>query len=273
MVYRITIEIWKVEEAVAAREGELLQAQVASRLAAQALRLLLAPDAGDPLARALPQPAGDGGIALPARDLEASLQASLVGNAEVLLARRSLESRRIRLAVATHDRLPSLDLQASLSLNGYRDTGPDAEPPEGAFGSTNRTMAIGATLTLPLGGRQATAAFRQRKADVESALLQQQALEAQVVSSVEQAWWNIQSLEEQARVAAARVESARKSAEAEDARYRVGKATTRDVLDAEAILKEAELMAERARLDALKARVDLEAVRGSLLDALGLEVR
>ncbi len=267
------IELWKIEETVASREGDLLQAEVNVRLAAQRLQLLL-PDSERREGAPQLWPTEEAGNLLPTRDATASRQEALTGNLSLLVQREQLSQSRISLAVATHDRLPSLDLEASLALNGYRNVGEDVEDPEeGPFHSTNRTLAIGATLSVPLGGRSAQATFRQRRAEVEKALLQQRALEDQTLALVDQALWNIENWDEQTRVAQARVESARKSVEAETARYQVGKTTTREVLDAEAILKEAELQAERAVVEARKVRVDLEMVRGSLLQALGLEVR
>lgn len=74
-------------------------------------------------------------------------------------------------------------------------------------------------------------------------------------------------------MAAVRTELASRNADAAEATYQAGRSTLRDVLEAQQALEEARQAEVAAQVQALKARVDLEIVRGTLLDALGVEYR
>ena len=61
--------------------------------------------------------------------------------------------------------------------------------------------------------------------------------------------------------------------EAAEATYSAGRNTLRDVLEAQAALKEARQALVQAQVNELKARLDLELLRGSLADTLELELQ
>ncbi len=262
------VELMKLDETVATRHGELLDAQMALRRAQTTLRaLLVGPyDAGVPgtlyLAGELPD------SPIPHRSLDASYETALVRNADVRRQELDLESRQIGYRMARQDLLPTLDFTGSLALNGVGETSPIGM--EDVFSGNHPYWTFGISLTVPLTNRTSETAYRQRKAEVEASLLTLKSLQETALAEVENAYTQVLSYEEQVRVSGTRVRLAAQNVEAEQARYAAGKSTTREVLEVQQSLRDAQLAEIRARINALSSRVDLEIVRGTLLEALGI---
>ena len=263
------VELLRIDETVATRQAELLEAERAAAEAEQRLKLLMGVRRDETMYGKTLRP-GDGIVGnLPGRDRKTSMEVALQSNPDLQLARRDLESRSIDWKGVRHELLPNLDLNANLSLNG---SGFDhRESVEDVFARKFPDFEIGMNLRVPLPDLGALESVRAADQEVEAAKLSLQVAEMQVLSGLETSLRSIQSFGAQIEVAKVRVDLAAKTAEASEATFGAGRNTLREVLEAQAALKEARVALVRAEVDQLKARVDLELLRGSLLETLGVQ--
>ncbi len=263
------VELLRIDETVATRQAELLEAERAAAEAEQRLKLLMGVRRDETMYGKTLRP-GDGIVGnLPGRERETSLEVALQSNPDLQLARRDLESRSIDWQGARHELLPNLDLNANLSLNG---SGFDhREAVEDVFARKFPNFEIGMNLQVPLPDLGALESVRAADQEVEAAKISLEVAEMQVLSGLETSLRSIQSFGAQVEVARVRVDLAAKTAEASEATFGAGRNTLREVLEAQAALKEARVALVQAEVEQLKARVDLELLRGSLLETLGVQ--
>ena len=263
------IELMKLDEAVATRQQGLLEARMTRRRAEISLRSLLSGEPrGDLSSVRLRVSDGPDSAPIPRRELETSLETALMHNPALRRQELDLQGREIGFRMARQDLLPTLDFTGSLALNGVGVDSPTGM--EDVFSGNHPYWTFGIQLTVPLTNRAAETSFRSRKAEVEASLLTLKSLQETTLAEVETTHTQILSYEEQIRVARTRVMLAEQNVEAEQARYAAGKSTTREVLEVQQSLRDAQLAEIRAQINALAARVDLELQRGSLLATLGI---
>jgi len=264
------IELFRIDETVASSSASLLEAERAADEAEQTLKLWLGVAPDDALYLTPVRPVDGITSTLPGRDRQSSLDAALARNPDLVLARQGLASRRLDHRAARHEMLPSLDLNASLALNG---SGFDVqESVQEVFDGSLPNFQVGMAFTMPVPDVGAIHNLRATELDLEASELSLESVERQVQAGVETALRSIQSYESQVEVAEVRVTLAARTAEAAEATYQAGRNTLRDVLEAQAALKEARQALVVAQVNELKARVDLEVLRGSLLETLGMEI-
>ncbi len=264
------IELLRIDETTATRSSEVLQAEQALEEAEGRLKMVLGVGLNDTLAYARILPTDGATLLLPERTRDGSLQSALASNLDLRLARASIESRNIQWAGDKHARLPSLDLNASLTLNGR---GFDlAEAVDDVFARKFPDFEIGLVFAMPLPDIGSWNTARASGAEVEAALLTLQQAEREVLAGIEAALLQILSFDKQVEVAQVRIDLAARTAEASEATYSVGRNTLRDVLEAHQALKSARQARVAAEVQALKSRIDLEVLRGTLLQTLGVEL-
>jgi outer membrane protein TolC len=264
-----SVELLRIDETVATRQVELLEAERSAAEAEQRLKLLMGVKMSDELYGQALRP-GDG-IAgnLPSRDRATSLDVALAGNPDLLIARQDLASRKIDWKAAKHELLPDLGLAATLNLNG---SGFDhKESVDDVFARKFPDFQVGMNLSVPLPDVGAIHSVRAADQEVQASLLSLEIAEMEVLSGVETSLRSIESFGAQVSVARVRVDLAARTAEASQATFEAGRNTLREVLEAQAALKEARVSLVQAEVEQLKARVDLELLRGSLLETLGVE--
>ncbi len=262
-------ELLKIDETVATRQQAVLEAEMARRRAEITLRSLLSGEPRGELARLQLRASGDPESApILHRELDASLETALLRNPELRRQELDLQGREIAFRMSRQDLLPTLDFIGSLALNGVGEN--SAEGIDDVFSGNHPYWTFGVQLTVPLSNRAAETDFRTRRAEVEGSLLTLKQLQESTLAQVETTHTQIVSYQEQIRVALTRVMLADQNVVAEQARYAAGKSTTREVLEVQQSLRDAQLAEVRARTDALAARVDLELQRGTLLDTLGI---
>lgn len=263
------VELLRIDETVATRQLELIEAERAAAEAEQRLKFLMGLQRGEELYGARLRP-GDGiSSGLPARDAEASFEVALRANPDLLIARQAVTTASINWKAQKHELLPDLDLAASLSLNG---SGFDhKEATSDVFSHQFPDLSLGMNLTVPLPDMAAIYSVRAADQEVESARLSLRVAEMQVLSGLETSLRSIASFGAQVDVARVRVDLAARTAEASEATFAAGRNTLREVLEAQAALKEARVALVQSEVEQLKARVDLEVLRGSLLETLGVQ--
>jgi outer membrane protein len=263
------IELMKLDETVATRQQELLEANMSVRRTEITLRSLLSSEPRGELSSVRLRAADSPDSApIPRRELDPSLETALLRNPELRRQELDLQGREIGFRMARQDLLPTLDLTGSLALNGVGETSPEGL--EDAFSGNHPYWTFGVQLTIPLTNRAAETDYRSRKIEVEASLLTLKSLQESTLAEVETTHTQILSYEEQIRVARTRVMLAEHNVEAEQARYAAGKSTTREVLEVQKSLRDAQLAEIRAQINGLAARVDLELQRGSLLETFGI---
>jgi outer membrane protein TolC len=272
------IELMRVEETVASRSADLLEAERAAEEANQSLRVLMGESAAAASFGQAIRPLG--GIprgVLPGRDREASMSVATERNVDLARQRRGVEGQLISEKAARHELLPSLDLNASYTSTGTGLGFDDAAAAQQeALTDIAQARLPGATVgvefNMPLPDLGSIHNLRAAKADREAAELALDAAEQQVLAGVATAFRSIESFDKQVEVARVRTALASQNAEAAEATYQAGRNTLRDVLEAQQSLEEARQAEVAAEVQALKARVDLEVLRGTLLDALSIEL-
>jgi outer membrane protein TolC len=263
-----SVELLRIDETVAMRQVEMIEAERAAAEAEQRLKLLMGLQRDEELYRLRLRPLDGIAADLPARDAEASHEVALRANPDILIARQAVTTARIGWKVQKHELLPDLDLAASLSLNG---SGFDhKEAVSDVFSRTFPDFSVGMNLRVPLPDMAAIHSVRAADQEVEGARLSLRIAEMQVASGVETSLRSIKSFGAQVDVARVRVDLAARTAEASEATFAAGRNTLREVLEAQAALKEARVALVQAEVEQLKARVDLELLRGSLLETLGV---
>jgi outer membrane protein TolC len=223
-------------------------------------------------------------------DLESSLEHALEQRPELIAARLDVESKKLQRKVAENQLLPRLDFGGSIGVNGSggRDSGavfdfngdgqPDVMANPGLTGGYDRALhflpdgrfydySFGASVEIPLANAEAKATYAQASIDVERSYLSLHQLEEQVTLEIKQA---VNTLEADLKsIEATRIarELEEENVRNQQARYDVGLATTKDLLDFQQRLtraREAEVLALTKYNTDL---AELRRVEGRLLEA------
>lgn len=264
------------EAEVARREADLVRSSALQRIARDNLRALINARQEDDEALIMIAPADEPAVTTTVFDLDESLRVAYVQRPELLAARANVDGRGVERKIAENRLLPRFDLVGSLGLNGLGgdDAGvlptpaPGQTPnPFGNFipnpqvlGGYSRSLElltdgryyqylIGAQLVIPLDNASAKADYAQAKVNSESARLSLLQTEENVTLEITQAVNNLKALLR--RIDATRVarELAEENVRNQQARYDVGLATTKDLIDFQDRLTQA----EQAEVEAVAA--------------------
>jgi len=265
------IELLRIDERVASASASVLESEHSASNAERGLKQLMRVDQHHELHRVPLRPTDGVSSVIPQRDLEASLQMAVARNPGLVLARNNVQGDFIDRQAARHEMLPDLSLSAALSLNG---SGFELqESVDDVFTSKFPDLELGMTFVMPVPDLGAIHQLRAADLEFEAAEAGKENIELQLRSNVEGYWYAVESFQAQSGVAQIRVDLAARTAEASAATYEAGKNTLRDVFEAQADLKEARVALLQAQIAELKSRVELEVLRGSLLETLGVEIQ
>jgi outer membrane protein TolC len=251
------------EAEVARREADLVNATTLQRQARDNLRALVNARQDDGDALIMIQPADQPTVSLTDFNLAESLRIGYSRRPELLAARANVDGRQIERKIAENQLLPRLDLVASIGLNGLGGT--DAglvaptptvapgqpTPTPGGFnflpnpqvlGGYSRSLElltdgryyqylIGAQIVIPISNASAKADYAQAKINAEAARLDLRQTEENVTLEITQTVNNLKA--SLRRIEATRVarELAEENVRNQQARYDVGLATTKDLID------------------------------------------
>jgi outer membrane protein TolC len=274
------------EAEVARREADLVRSRAFQRIARDNLRALInARDPGEDSLLMI-EPA-DAPTAVAAEiDLEQSLRTAYTQRPELIAARLNVDGRAIERRIAENALLPRLDLVASagliglggeaqqLSNGGFPGPPPVANPQ--ALGGYSRSLElltdgryyqylIGAQVTIPIANAAAKANYAQAKVNSEGARLSLEQLEEDITREITESANNLEAFLKAIEARRIARELAEENVRNQQARYDVGLATTKDLIDFQDRLTQA----ERAEVDALTGyNIELARFRfatGSLL--------
>lgn len=282
--------VLEAEAEVAAREVDLIRARNAEKVARDELRAIInapaAPESGTagPLLSVEPvEPPEPEEIEI---DLDKSLRRALEKRPELAAARMAVRAAALALKAAENQLLPRLDARASIGTNGLagRNTVPSflrgqdgSLPPNpfaGPYGDALDLLAdgrfysysLGVTLEIPLGNTRARADYASARIDLERAHLSLRKLQEDITLQVKAAVTTVESA--RSALDAARV--ARRLAEEnlrnQKARYDVGLATTKDIVDFQQRLTAARASEVQSLADYNISLARLRAAEGTLLE-------
>jgi outer membrane protein TolC len=264
------------EAEVARREADLVRSSALQRIARDNLRALINARQEDDEALIMIAPADEPAVTATVFDLDESLRVAYVQRPELLAARANVDGRGVERKIAENRLLPRFDLVGSLGLNGLGGDNAGVLPtpapgqtpnPFGNFipnpqvlGGYSRSLElltdgryyqylIGAQLVIPLDNASAKADYAQAKVNSENARLSLLQTEENVTLEITQAVNNLKALLR--RIDATRVarELAEENVRNQQARYDVGLATTKDLIDFQDRLTQA----EQAEVEAVAA--------------------
>lgn len=243
------IEIVQAEASVAERERMVIEADnIVDKVADQLLRLIN-PTEGDDIWECRLNPTDIPEMTYPTISMDKSIAEALNKRPEFQAARIEQENSNVELVYRKNQEWPSLDVVASLSLNGVRGEaqattsfsggGTSYSSFGGDWGDTFSDAAsgeyydyvVGLRLTYPIGSRGAKARAAEAALNVQSALLKLKSLEKDIILEVRDAAREIENGKKQVEAARLARVLAEKKLEAEVRKFEVGASTSFNVLE------------------------------------------
>lgn len=285
------IETIQAKASVAEREGLVIEAENQLAKSEDELLTLINPDLGgafwskrlDPIS----EPATDFG----AIDLDESVGMALTKRPEIVAAIAEIEKRGIELVYYKNQTKPSIDLFATLSLNGVRGEANDSidfssgetttTPYSGQWGDALSDTfsggyydyAVGLKFSMPFSTRAAKAAAAEARFSIEEATVKLKKIERDITMEVRNAVRDIFSGQKQIDAAKAARKLAEERMAAELVKFEAGASTSFTVLEyqKDLIVQKSNELSAVASVRRAIARY-YQAV-GSALEASGLTVQ
>ncbi len=282
------IEIVQAQASVASREVSVLTADNRLDQVADQLMRLINPGDDSPLwnMQLVPE---DSPVVEPLNfDTHKAIALALENRPEILQARKEIENRNIELAYYENQNQLSLDVLATLQLNGIRG---EAQPVVNLStgeaivsdldGGLNDSISdslsgshydyfLGLQLTHPLGNRSAKSSWAIASFNAQTAIIKLKNLEREITLQVRNAAREVENGLKQIVAAEAARDLAEQKLDAEQRKFDVGTSTAFNVLQFQidlAVEKSNEML---AKTDYLKAVALLENAVGKALETEGI---
>lgn len=290
------------EAEVARREADLVRSRALQRIARDNLRALINATQDDGETLIMIEPADAPRVVQTEFDLDTSLKVAYVQRPELQAARRNVDGRKLESKIAENRLLPRFDLTAQIGLNGLggSDAGlfpptpttapgqPTPTPGAGGFnfapnpqvlGGYGRSLElltdgryyqylVGAQVVVPLSNASARAEYAQAKVNAESARLSLRQVEENVTLEITQTVNNLKAYLKAIEATRVARELAEENVKNQQARFDVGLATTKDLID----FTERLTQAERSEIEAL-TNYNIELARLRFVEGTLLESR
>jgi len=197
-------------------------------------------------------------------DLEAEALTALESRPDYQVFYMNVKNRDIELVVAKNQKLPVVDLAATVGLNGLGNDFEEAARTMGKLDFTDWSASV--SVEVPLGNRAAKAGYLTARLNRVKALLQLKNAQDDIIISIKSAVRLV--LTNYKRIHSTRVarELAEERLRAEEEKFNVGTALILDVLNAQTLLAQAESAERGAIVDYNKALIALERTKGTLLE-------
>lgn len=203
-------------------------------------------------------------------ELEATLDAARTSSPELLSLELAEEQARERLRAARDAASTRLDAWANLAAGGLWTEG----PPTGLSLPGDRpalSAMVGLTLELPLGDAANDARVDQAAASLRGTSARKQAREETLELEVARLHRSLQAARDAVATAAETASIAKRLAEREEARIKLGTAVILDLITAQQSQRESELAKLRAEAQAERLALQLDHLTGTLLGRVALE--
>jgi outer membrane protein TolC len=263
------LDVTQAEAGAAEREESVIVAARAIIERENALKRLIAADVTTLIGVSL-RPAESLPDEPVATDVARSTRIALSGRPDIKQARHDMERRGLVRAFTRNQSFPEVNLETSYGLNARGDNAREFSTNLSA--RDHPAWSVGLTATMPLGNRQADAAYRIAKLEEARAGLGLRKLEQDIIVEVDNAVGQVQTNAK--RVEATRVARrlAEESLTAEESRLRAGASTSFLVLQAQSQLAAARSAEIRAKADYGASLVNLARVEGTTLDKHHIEL-
>jgi outer membrane protein len=257
------LDVLQAETNIARNEERILVADNAMRQAEDRLKRVMSFSFTGEYADIVIVPADSATYTDPALDQDEEIRQALDQRADLMQAKLTLENQHIGLVFDKNQALPTLDLEATLRLNGIdnRFGGGFAE-----IEPTKRyAWGVGVTFRYPLQNRQAQSRVQQSQLAIRQQMVRIKDLEENIIVEVRNAFRDV--LTNAQRVQATRIASrlAQKQLEAEEKKLQVGLATVFTTLQFQDTLTQQRSLELNAVTEYLKAFVRLEEAKNTLL--------
>ena len=258
-------ELQDSELGILSREKDLLDAELAEKDAADQLRLTLHLPPGTAL-ELTDTPWTD----VPDPSEEAALGVALQRRPDLAKARTSLRTAEFNEEISRNFVLPALSLEGSAGVAGTATEYGNAIADLGA--AKNQSWAVGLRFSVPLGNNSARADLASARLKTSQARVVVAVLEESAGLEIRTALRALETRRKQDQVARKGVSVAETRLASFLKRGKLGLATTKDVLDAEANLTQAREILSTARADFQSALTSLWKSTGELLDRHGVAI-
>ena len=259
------LDVLQAETNIARNEERILVADNAMRAAEDRLKRVMSFSFTGERADIVIVPADPPTYTDPTLDQDEEIRQALDQRADLMQAKLTLENQHIGLVFDKNQALPTLDLEATLRLNGIdnRVGGGFAEiEPTKRYG-----WGVGVTFRYPLQNRQAKSRVQQSQLAIRQQMVRIKDLEENIIVEVRNAFRDV--LTNAQRVQATRIASrlAQKQLEAEEKKLQVGLATVFTTLQFQDTLTQQRSLELNAVTEYLKALVRLEEAKNTLLQS------
>jgi outer membrane protein TolC len=288
------VEAKAVEQALAAREGDVINAENALLGAGLDLRTLMGESFADVDTLGV-VPSTDPIVQPRPVDIKTEVDNALAYNPQVRQLQLGIESRRVDELVAANQRLPQLDVSGTFTPQGRSvDSVPDATTgnpgTQGSWPAAFRnifsdfddpnsdglladwTLSGQITLTWDVQNRGPKGRHQAALLQIKKAEVQLNQARQTVAAGVIRAANGLRTAAKVMDVSEISLELAKENLAAEQARFEVGRSTNYDVLLRLDQVDVAAAQALSAQIAYLKALVQLQALNGEILPAYGIDL-
>jgi outer membrane protein TolC len=195
------------------------------------------------------------------------IRQALENRLDISQAKLALENQQITLVLNKNRLLPTLDFEASLSLNGIDDS------MGGAFGEIDADRYrwdLGLVFKYPIANRQAKSRYQQTQLAIRQQLLRIKNIEERIMEDVRAAVRSVLATSQLVHATRAASRLAEKQLEAEEKKLQVGLATVFTVLQFQEDLAVERSNEIKALTDYSKALIRLEEVKNTLLQSYNI---
>jgi len=203
-----------------------------------------------------------------ALDQDEQIRQALEQRTDLIQAKLTLENQHIGLIFDKNQALPTLDLEATLRLNGidnrFGGSFEEIEP------TKRYSWGVGMTFRYPLQNRQAKSRVQQSQLAIRQQMVRIKDLEENIIAEVRNSFRDV--LTNAQRVQASRISNrlAQKQLEAEEKKLQVGLATVFTTLQFQDVLSQQRSNEINAITEYLKAIVRLEESKNTLLQSYNI---
>ncbi len=283
-------EVQETQTALAERDLSLIAARQVVELAENRLKDLLEIREGDPLHAEMLVTEGVPEQEMKIPELEDALAQAFANRPDLKTQRLEIERWALQLEYYKNQKLPRLDLLATLGLNGLSgksrtsvNVGGTTTPPNPHTGDFPESLGhlvegdglewyVGVQVTYPLGNRAAEARYRQSDTQKLRAVYALKALEGKIETEVKNALINAGRSRERLRVAQEYERLAEISLAQEMQRFNEGTSDTFRILDFQDNVIEARIRKVNALVDFHRGLANLYRASGLNLARHGIEV-
>jgi len=284
------IEITQAEAGVADREGAVILAESAVQTAEDNLRRILNVPKGSPLWSRPIQPSDAPPLVESKPDLEEAVAVADQKRPDLEQARLDLKNRETELSYRKNQRRWGLDFQGAVGAGGFSSTrflvdnnfdpitNPQGQPiilDHGSYGDAydaaghrdNRNWKVGLNLTVPIGNRQAVSNYTSAEYALSQSRFTLQQVEQGALVEVRNAVRAVETNFKLVKAAQVNTRLQREKLDAEQKKFENGMSTSFLVLSFQTDLATAESGENQAIVGYNKSLVELERVKGTLLEA------